>query len=190
MALRGLVFYTVNEVSDIMQVRVETVLRWIYAKKIKASKLPGSRIWRIREEDIVDFMERGANTRDNFHEDDHEDIKNHHIDIEDEEILEKIETTDSKVDKHSKKSKAVNHRILIKESDVVHMKDGDYVSTDKLLNGNEKITDEFVFDEEQAKKPIESEITLVSIENENVHICDDEEINARIMKRNNIVVED
>lgn len=61
MSLRGLRFYTVNEVAEIMQVRVETVLRWIYAKKLKASKLPGSRLWRIKESDIEDFMTRGEN---------------------------------------------------------------------------------------------------------------------------------
>ena len=61
MSLRGLRFYTVNEVAEIMQVRVETVLRWIYAKKLKASKLPGSRLWRIKEADIENFMTRGEN---------------------------------------------------------------------------------------------------------------------------------
>lgn len=84
MALRGLKFYTVKEVSELMQVRIETVLRWIYSKKIKASKLPGSRVWRIREEDIETFMELGSNMIDNIDEselvdiltnDDVEDIK-------------------------------------------------------------------------------------------------------------------
>lgn len=64
MGLRGLKFYTVKEVASIMQVRIETVLRWIYARKLKASKLPSSRIWRIREEDIIEFMEQGLNIHD------------------------------------------------------------------------------------------------------------------------------
>lgn len=64
MGLRGLKFYTVKEVAVIMQVRIETVLRWIYARKLKASKLPSSRIWRIREEDIIEFMEQGLNIND------------------------------------------------------------------------------------------------------------------------------
>lgn len=82
MALRGLKFYTVKEVAEIMQVRIETVLRWIYSKTIKASKLPGSRVWRIREEDIESFMELGSNMTDNIDESELDDILNNG-DVED-----------------------------------------------------------------------------------------------------------
>lgn len=124
MALRGLKFYTVKEVSQIMQVRIETVLRWIYSKKIKASKLPGSRVWRIREEDIETFMELGSNMIDNIDESDLVDILTN--DIEDikivkEEVNNAPRNSKSNVqgipDHKENQSNTKNHNAITKDKD-------------------------------------------------------------------------
>jgi excisionase family DNA binding protein len=49
---------TVFEASQYLQVRQETILRKIYAKELRASKV--GRIWRIRLSDINSYLERNA----------------------------------------------------------------------------------------------------------------------------------
>lgn len=105
MGLRGLKFYTVKEVAVIMQVRIETVLRWIYARKLKASKLPSSRIWRIREEDIIEFMEQGANIND-----DSLDVTSLEDEIEEQEEEVVVVATPKPVIREIEKNKARSNK--------------------------------------------------------------------------------
>ncbi|MGL5243891.1 MAG: helix-turn-helix domain-containing protein [Sarcina sp.] len=289
--LRGLKFYTVNEVSEIMQVRVETVLRWIYAKKIKASKLPGSRIWRLQEVDILEFMERGANTnatfkaldtgldnevltdeteiKENLKVDfseskndcslcdneiveeeeeqshmvfDEEDIfsdklgKDNEVEAVIEEVIfqqeikepleterdlyipndileqlkkilganvklvldnepkvikshkEEVKTSvkEKKIVKDTVKSSKDNTKTVINKKDIEKHKDGNYIANNKIID-NRNVISEFIFDVEQAKKPIDEEIVLSKLEDlSNVHICDDQEENKKLLKRHKI----
>ncbi|MGB3978774.1 MAG: helix-turn-helix domain-containing protein [Tepidanaerobacteraceae bacterium] len=45
---------TVSEVAQLMKVTPQTVLRWIYTKRLKAYKAGGQ--WRIRPEDLQYFI--------------------------------------------------------------------------------------------------------------------------------------
>lgn len=55
-------FYSVDEVADMLKVRRETILYKIYDKDLRASKLPKSRIWRIAESDLKEYLRAGENT--------------------------------------------------------------------------------------------------------------------------------
>ncbi len=52
---------TVNEVSQILNMRYETILRYISDKKLVASKL--GRVWRIRRTDLNKFLLERENIR-------------------------------------------------------------------------------------------------------------------------------
>jgi excisionase family DNA binding protein len=48
--------YTVRDIAEHLNKDVETVRRWCRSGKLEALK-PGGREWRIREEDLNEFME-------------------------------------------------------------------------------------------------------------------------------------
>lgn len=52
--------YTVEETSNVLQIRRETVLKLIYNKSLRASKV--GRIWRIHGDDILKFLRENENT--------------------------------------------------------------------------------------------------------------------------------
>lgn len=52
---------TVKEVSEILNLRYETILRYILNKELVASKL--GRVWRIRRTDLNKFLLERENTR-------------------------------------------------------------------------------------------------------------------------------
>lgn len=54
-------FYSVDEVAEMLKLRRETVLKKIYAKELRASKITNSRIWRIAESDLREFLRMGEN---------------------------------------------------------------------------------------------------------------------------------
>jgi excisionase family DNA binding protein len=49
--------YTLKETYQILKVSRRTVLRWIETGQLKAFKLAGGRLWRIRERDLQRFIE-------------------------------------------------------------------------------------------------------------------------------------
>lgn len=51
--------YTVIEVAEILKLDIETIRRYIYAKKIKAYKV--GKEWRIEEDDLIEFIRRDSN---------------------------------------------------------------------------------------------------------------------------------
>lgn len=51
------IFYTVEEVGKILKTSRRSVLSWIYAGRLKAIKLGGGRLWRVREKDLHRFIE-------------------------------------------------------------------------------------------------------------------------------------
>lgn len=51
--------YTVIEVAEILKLDIETIRRYIYAKKIKAYKV--GKEWRIEEKDLIEFIRRDSN---------------------------------------------------------------------------------------------------------------------------------
>jgi len=53
--------YTVKETCQILKVNRSQVLRWIYSGQLKAFKLGGGRLWRIREQDLNRFIRDGSN---------------------------------------------------------------------------------------------------------------------------------
>jgi excisionase family DNA binding protein len=58
-------FLTPQEVSDLLQVSVQTVRRWIKEEDLPAYKV-GPRMWRIRKMDLNTWLEqqRSTNTTD------------------------------------------------------------------------------------------------------------------------------
>lgn len=52
---------TVKEVSEILNLRYKTILRYILNKELVASKL--GRVWRIRRTDLNKFLLERENTR-------------------------------------------------------------------------------------------------------------------------------
>lgn len=64
----ALVFYTVTELSEMFQVTVETVRKWINAGDLPAMRLPESRMWRINKLDALEFararFSQGAQSTD------------------------------------------------------------------------------------------------------------------------------
>jgi excisionase family DNA binding protein len=59
-------FLTPQEVSDLLQVSVQTVRRWIKGETLPAYKV-GPRMWRIRKVDLAEWLEqqRSTNAADN-----------------------------------------------------------------------------------------------------------------------------
>jgi excisionase family DNA binding protein len=48
---------TVKEVAKYLNVDNETILRWIRRKELPAIRI-GSRSWRIKEQDLTDYLNR------------------------------------------------------------------------------------------------------------------------------------
>ena len=44
--------YNLNEVAELLGLRVRTVRQWVNDSKIKATKIPGSRRWIVMESEI------------------------------------------------------------------------------------------------------------------------------------------
>lgn len=53
-------FYTAEQAADQMGVSVDTVLAWVRAGKLRASKLSGTKTLRISTEDIMAFYDANA----------------------------------------------------------------------------------------------------------------------------------
>ena len=49
-------YYTVREISDVLQVHQRTIIKWIRSGQLIAVKLAGRRLWRIRERDLGGFL--------------------------------------------------------------------------------------------------------------------------------------
>jgi excisionase family DNA binding protein len=54
-------FLTPQEVSDLLQVSVQTVRRWIKEEDLPAYKV-GPRVWRIRKVDLAAWLEQQRST--------------------------------------------------------------------------------------------------------------------------------
>jgi excisionase family DNA binding protein len=54
-------FLTPQEVSDLLQVSVQTVRRWIKEEDLPAYKV-GPRVWRIRKDDLDVWLEQQRST--------------------------------------------------------------------------------------------------------------------------------
>jgi len=48
--------FTIKDVCGYLHVSRKTVLRWIHEGKLKAVKLGGGRLWRVRERDLQAFI--------------------------------------------------------------------------------------------------------------------------------------
>jgi len=55
--------YTLKETCEILKVQRSQVLRWIYSGKLRAFKVGGGRLWRIRERDLLRFTKSGSEIR-------------------------------------------------------------------------------------------------------------------------------
>ena len=51
--------FTFNETCEYLRVKRRTALRWIYSGRLRAFKLGGGRLWRIREWDLREFVKGG-----------------------------------------------------------------------------------------------------------------------------------
>ena len=53
---------TVEQVAQELQVNAKTVYQWIKEKRLKATNIgtKGKANWRIRRQDLSDFMEKGS----------------------------------------------------------------------------------------------------------------------------------
>ena len=51
--------YTVDEVAETLKLDAETIRRYINSKKIRAYKI--GKEWRIKESDLLEFIERQSN---------------------------------------------------------------------------------------------------------------------------------
>jgi len=49
-------FLSVYEICGILKVKRGTVIRWIRAGRLRAFKVGGGRLWRIRERDLREFV--------------------------------------------------------------------------------------------------------------------------------------
>jgi excisionase family DNA binding protein len=58
----GKEFYTVKEIADTLEVKVETVQNWIRDKKLPAYKIGNT--YRVRAEDFERFLEERRTTQD------------------------------------------------------------------------------------------------------------------------------
>jgi excisionase family DNA binding protein len=52
-------FLSVYEICGILKVKRGTVIRWIRAGRLRAFKVRGGRLWRIREWDLREFVKGG-----------------------------------------------------------------------------------------------------------------------------------
>ena len=52
-------FLSVYEICGILKVKRGTVIRWIRAGRLRAFKVGGGRLWRIRERDLREFVKGG-----------------------------------------------------------------------------------------------------------------------------------
>jgi len=52
--------YTVNELCEYLKIKRSITLRWIRTGRLRAFKLGGGRLWRIRERDLVNFIKGGG----------------------------------------------------------------------------------------------------------------------------------
>ena len=59
--VEGQLFLTPQEVSDLLQVSVQTVRRWIKEDSLPAYKV-GPRMWRIRAADLDGWLEQQRST--------------------------------------------------------------------------------------------------------------------------------
>ena len=48
--------YTIRQASKMLGMSVRTVREWVWTGKLKASKYPGSNMWRIPESEIEKMM--------------------------------------------------------------------------------------------------------------------------------------
>jgi excisionase family DNA binding protein len=55
------IFLTPQEVSELLQISVQTVRRWIKDKELPAYKI-GPRVWRIRKSDLDVWLEQQRST--------------------------------------------------------------------------------------------------------------------------------
>jgi len=51
------IFYTVEEIVNILKASRRSVLSWIYAGRLRAVKIGGGRLWRVGENDLQRFVD-------------------------------------------------------------------------------------------------------------------------------------
>ena len=54
--------YTVNQAAACLLVTSDSVRTWLRLGLLKGSKIGGGRVWRITEEQIQEFLKKGATT--------------------------------------------------------------------------------------------------------------------------------
>lgn len=59
-------FLTVNEISKLLKVERDTVVRWIGTGRLRAFKPGNGRFWRVRRADFQRFIKGGAEFRQKF----------------------------------------------------------------------------------------------------------------------------
>lgn len=55
-------YYTLQEISDMLKIRVEVLRGYANNKALKAAKIGKS--WRVKEQDLNDFLEKRTNIND------------------------------------------------------------------------------------------------------------------------------
>lgn len=55
--------YTTGEVAKYLNVEKETVLVWLRSKKMKGSRMSQSKLWRVSESQLKEFLEATSNVR-------------------------------------------------------------------------------------------------------------------------------
>ena len=50
-------FYTLKEITELLQVNIRSIYRWIDEGKLHATKI--GRVWRVSKQDLHDFIENG-----------------------------------------------------------------------------------------------------------------------------------
>ncbi len=58
-------FLTVQEVQDLLEVSRGTIIAWIRTGRLRAFKVGGGRLWRIREADLKRFIRGGSDVEAN-----------------------------------------------------------------------------------------------------------------------------
>lgn len=53
--------FTLQEIADYLRVSRQTCYNWVWAKKLKATKLAGRREYRVTETDLQAFLKNGFN---------------------------------------------------------------------------------------------------------------------------------
>lgn len=61
-------FLTVPEISKLLKVERDTVVRWISSGRLHAFKPGGGRFWRVRRADFQSFVRGGAHFREKFNQ--------------------------------------------------------------------------------------------------------------------------